>query len=331
MFNRKAFTLIELLVVISIIAILIGLLLPAVQKVRSAAARIQCQNNIRQIAFATLNFHEVEGAFPPARITERPVGSITPPDPRATYETDYPTWLVRILPYHERQNQYDQWTLTLNYARHPNDVRATVVKTYLCPVRRDTNFAISQTTFGPPIILPCGCRFPGAPVLGGAVTDYAGNMGDMSPGSAGLPTDFYWGGNGNGVLISSRGYNNGTAPGWVDKIRMLDIIDGSSNTFLVGELHVPKDKLNAVPENGPGYDGSRFYHSSRVAGPGVPLAYGPEDNVAGMGLFAFGSWHTGGVNFAFADGHVAFVRTTLNTDVLSRLSNRNDQLPVPEY
>jgi prepilin-type N-terminal cleavage/methylation domain-containing protein/prepilin-type processing-associated H-X9-DG protein len=331
MSNRRAFTLIELLVVLAIMAVLIGLLLPAVQKVREAAARTQCHNNLRQVALGTIHFHEVEGAFPPARIAEKPDGATTPPtDSRALTEPDFPTWAIRILPYLEQESMFREWDVTVPYRNHPDDVRARVVRTYLCPTRRGGDRAVSEPTKGPPIVLPCGCEFPGRPVAGGAVTDYAGNMGDLSPGTSGLPTDFYWGGNGTGVLISSRGYNGGRSPGWIDRIRMTDVSDGSSHTFLLGEMHVPRGKLSAVPENGPLYDGSRFYYSARVAGAGVPLATGPDDNVAGMGLFAFGSWHVGGVPFAFADGHVSSVKTTANSETLARLANRRNGLPVFE-
>jgi prepilin-type N-terminal cleavage/methylation domain-containing protein/prepilin-type processing-associated H-X9-DG protein len=324
--RRSAFTLIELLVVIAIIAVLIGLLLPAVQKVRETAAGLKCRNNLRQIALATIHFQENEGAFPPARIALRPGDSS---EAKIVNELDLPTWHVRILPYLEQENFARQWELTTPYKDHPDATRATAINHYLCPSRRGADNAISATTLGEPIVLPCGCQFPGLPIRGGAVTDYAGNMGDMAPGTSGLPTDFYWGGNGNGVLISSRGFQNGQRRGWRDRIRMTDITDGSSNTLLVGELHVKRNRLNTVPDNGPAYDGSRFYNSARVTGPGVALAAGPDDDVLGMSLFAFGSWHTGVVPFAFADGHVVNVRTTTNSEVLSRLAQRADGLPAP--
>lgn len=320
--KHRAFTLIELLVVIAIIAVLVGLLLPAVQKVREAAARLKCQNHLKQIALATLHFHETEGAFPPARIAERPGSSFA-------NEQDYPTWLIRILPQLEHDAFYRQWEMTTLYKDHPESTRATVISHYLCPSRRGSDNAVSQSTLGPPIVLPCGCQFPGRPVPGGAVTDYAGNMGDMSPGMAGLPTDFYWGGNGTGVLISSRGIDGGQRSGWIDRIRITDLTDGTTNTLLVGELHVRKNRLNTVPDNGPAYDGSRFYNATRVVGPGVPLANGPDDDVYGMSLFAFGSWHPGVTPFAFADGHVASLQNSLDTGLLGRLSHRRDGQVVP--
>src|SRR5262245_25158229 len=96
---RHAFTLIELLVVIAIIAILIGLLLPAVQKIPEAAARTSCTNNLKQLALACHNYHDVNNSFPPSRLGHR--GGLT--------------WAVLLLPYIEQDNFFKLWDITRLY------------------------------------------------------------------------------------------------------------------------------------------------------------------------------------------------------------------------
>jgi hypothetical protein len=192
--------------------------------------------------------------------------------------------------------------------------------------------AVIPTTSEPPIVLPCGCVFPGRTIPGGAVGDYAGNHGDLSPGSNNSPTDFYWGGNGTGLIISSRGVCQGSRPvNWIDRVRVADVRDGASNTLLVGEMHIRRGELAQAPGNGPMYNGVRFFTMSRVGGVGVPLARDLDDDVLGLGVYAFGSWHPGICQFAFADGRVIPVRTDINTNVLASLCHRADGRVIPEF
>lgn len=317
---RDGFTLVELLVVLATIGVMIALLLPAVQRVREAANAQTCRNNLKQIALAVFNFHDVNRCYPPARLVERPGGG-----PELSCGGEQPSWYVRILSHLDQATADPLWDLSRPYQDQPFEARSKVVATFLCPTRRSPLEATLPPTTSPPIKLPCGCSIPGQLIAGGAVGDYAGNHGDLSPGSSGLPTDFSWGGNGTGVIISSRPMCHGETPiRWYDRIRIKDVADGTSNTFLVGEMHVPLGKLAAVPDNGPLYDGSRFYNSTRVAGAGVPLAQSPTDRVGGMGLFAFGSWHPGVCHFAYADGRVAAVDVGVGSDLLERLANRAD-------
>src|SRR5437667_4384454 len=118
---RLAFTLIELLVVIAIIAVLIGLLLPAVQKIREAANRLKCQNNLKQIGLGLHNYHDANGAFPPAGVALTQLG-----------------WHVYLLPFIEQDNLYKKFDLTTpgsNYLLSPGrrELGQQRVAVYLCP------------------------------------------------------------------------------------------------------------------------------------------------------------------------------------------------------
>jgi prepilin-type processing-associated H-X9-DG protein len=313
--------LIELLVVIAIVGTLIALLLPAVQRVRESAAQTTCRSNLRQIALATTHFHDVYQAYPPARVVNIPEVY----NWHSGGKGQHTSWIVRILPFVEQEPAFRLWDLGLPYKDHADHVREHIVTTFICPTRRNTSQAVAPTSFTQRFVLPCGCVYPGDLTLSGATGDYAGNHGDMSPGAYGDVTDFYWGGNGTGVIISCRGHmDNNKVVDWLDKIRASQVTDGLSNTFLIGELHVMREAINTVPANGPIYDGSRFQYASRIGDPFVRLGRGPDDDVEGMGLFAFGSWHPDVCNFAFADGRVSAVRTSIDPMMLSRLCHRGD-------
>lgn len=319
---------VELLVVIAIIGVLVGLLMPAVQAAREAARRMDCSNRVRQLALATHMHHDTYGYFPPARYESRPDA-----DPSDQCGLETPTWLARVMPFVEQAALGQKWDFSKPWHQHPEAVRTVVPDIFLCPSRRSGtqpvgNRELRTTVSGGGGRLPCGCPIPVRPTdvsmdVDGALSDYAGNHGDLTPGAVGAPTDFYYGGNGTGVIISVRPEcKNGRAIGPSDKIRMNSVSDGTSNTFLFGEKFVPVNQLMEFPFDSPAYDGDHLPASCRLAGPGLRLANGPSDVLADM--FSFGSWHPGGVHFALVDGSTRFYSPEIDTKVLGALANRRD-------
>lgn len=310
----------ELLVVIAIIGVLISMLLPAVQQIRESARRTQCMNRLRQIGLATALFHDSYEAFPPARLYPKK-DAVAPLDAGR----NQPSWLVRILPFMDQQAFYNQWDLSESYTDQPEETVSHSLASFVCPSRRSIDNAQAPTQTEDVLVTsPCGCGgFIQVEVVGGATGDYAGNHGDLSPGSIGAATDYYYGGNGTGVIISSQAKENldGTLT-WLDKINYTSIADGSSNTVLAGELHVLPENLNTTPFNGPIYNGEELAAFTRVGGPGVPLL-GMSDESPSL-VFGFGSWHPGACNFVFTDGSTKSIANGIDTVTLGQICNRHD-------
>jgi type II secretory pathway pseudopilin PulG len=316
--RSRAFTIVELLVVITIIGTLIALLLPAIQAAREASRAAQCKSHLKQIGLATLQFNDTHNAFPPARLKSRGWQSYI-------CETTQPSWLVRIFPFLEESSQYARWNLYDPYESHPDDVREFISAAYVCPTRRSlTEAVISSGSFTKTVTYPCGCGGnETVQLFGGAVGDYAGNHGDFTGRADGGEADYYLGGNGTGVIISSRPLCRDTAPaGWIDKIRHKDLPDGASKTFLAGEMHVPMGRLAQVPENGPIYNGLDLPAFARIGGPGIPLARSADDTY--MPIIGFGSWHPGVCPFVLADGSVNSIDDFVDTEILRSYCHRAD-------
>ena len=284
--ERQAFTLIELLVVIAIIGVLVGLLLAAVQSVRQAAARAQCQNNIRQLAIALHQVHDTRQALPPGH------RSLTNRD-----FMPFSGWTIDVLPFIDQQPLYNQsrtayrrFPLPFINPPHPLD---KVVVTYNCP--SDPRVSTSQ------ISTRTKTRI--------AFTSFLGVSGKVT-------TDK------SGVLFQDS------------RLSLLSITDGTSNTLMLGERPPSTDfqfgwwyagigqALTGSAEMILGVREKNLLPivSGSPCGPGnYPFKPSRFDDQCGM--FHFWSPHSGGANFAFADGSVRFIRYEAN-DIMPALATR---------
>ncbi len=292
---RIGFTLIELLVVITVISILIALLVPAVQKVREAAARLQCTNNIKQIALASHNYHDANKKLPYA-VADRQPGEWT---------DTWVTGLIQILPYLEQDAVAKRWNprlprhdssteVTLGYSN--NSLQKMLIPTYTCP---------SMT--------------PPTGALGGAENRaycsylYCAGTLDVTLLHYVAPDPAF-----NGAVVPYRDPSNAAtaSSGNRQRTKLASITDGTSNTFLVGETDfkpagVPSTSMGGVWAYGYiGFAwGSTFHpfnkhnHTSTVYG-------------------AFRSEHVGGGNFALADGSVRFVSESIPNTTYQAFATR---------
>jgi len=285
---RKAFTLIELLVVIAIIAVLIGLLIPAVQKVREAANRMACANNLKQLGLAFMNYEGAIGSFPP----------LWGKDPAQASDVHWPT---RLLPWLEQEPLYRQYDRSRAWNDSANLFASTTrVACYLCP-------SVGVGRSGP----------NGA--TGGreyAAIDYT-PMRDVDTVlmQLGLVTTT---GQNLGVFYSPMSLSAG--------IRLVEVTDGVSNTLMLGEdAAMPVAMLNGRPAGGDygtaGWAGP--YPETNLDGCNPDGTLGGPIAMNGTNAFEFYSFHTGGGNFLMADGRVMFLRQHMPIATIAELVTRS--------
>jgi prepilin-type N-terminal cleavage/methylation domain-containing protein/prepilin-type processing-associated H-X9-DG protein len=298
--NRRAFTLIELLVVIAIIAILIGLLLPAVQKVREAAARMSCQNNLKQIALAAHNFHDTEGSLP--YNTQHQGGWDW------GFQQNQRSWsfLARLLPHVEQSPLKNQLNIRNTTPTEANGntflqnqaLLATSIKFFFCP-SDDAQGKVSDTI---------RANLQGVTVT---LSNYKGVNG----------SNWCWGTfTNNGPTGNCDGLQAGDGLFYrIDfqkKKKLTDITDGTSGTFMIGE-DIPSLNAHCTWPYANGVGGTTAIppnHNKRANG----TLYDPYNDWPQ--LYSFRSKHSGGLQFALADGSVRFVRDSISTQTYRALS-----------
>jgi prepilin-type processing-associated H-X9-DG protein len=310
-----------LLVVISIIAVLIGLLVPAVQKVRDAANNTQCKNNLKQIGLALLNYHDTNKKFPPGHECHKSNG-LGATDGTIGNPYYFSNWAIELLPFVEQDNVYKLYNHTVFNAHASNAaVRVTYVPVYTCPSDPNGNQVLTPET---------------AP-RGGSVPYMTASYRGM----AGIDTDEFdqWGGYPSEVAVNLAKYPTTrgllhSVDDWNGTIqeKLSNVTDGTSNTVAVGERATKTHNTRGTFWA----DSFNLYSLSGVYANSISLVADYDLCVATLApldpapcKYGWGSLHTGGINFVFIDGHVTTISTNINTTILACLATISGGEVVP--
>lgn len=328
---RRGFTLIELLVVIAIIAVLVGLLLPAVQKVRDAAGRMKCSNNLKQLGIAVLAYHDQYGSFPSGHIEQCPPGTAVGSSSGCTF---YANWSILILPFIEQGNLYNTYSLKVpNYMPGFLTNQATCqqhIPLYDCPADERTNQLIAPETVAP---------------RGSGNTDltYMTSSYKAMTGIADYASTNTFGGYWDEVQNAGKQHPDGIGAFHGDGFsglkpsQIADFLDGTSNTIILGE-RVMKNHYTRGPFWG---DSFNLYSLSAAYPPvnaAIAVYLSPDyDNCQSIVnsnycKYGWGSMHSGGnINFLFGDGSVRSIPPNIDLTLFTWLSSIRGGEVIPIF
>jgi hypothetical protein len=321
--------------------------LNAVKKVREAAARSQCANNLKQIGLAVHTYHDANRKLPPTYIRQ-----------------DWVTWAVLILPYLEQDNAYKRWDVQLRYYDQPNvgnpalDPTSHSVPVYFCPSRRGPDVGLSVATG----TAATAQDVPSSPAAAGytSFSHRPGGMGDYAACNGSVDSLDGNGAMGISAVIAAVKPDGSAVTGtaltqlfqqpagtritqWRSQTSIASIKDGTSNTFVIGEKHVRPANRWGKDEDRSIYNGQWARIFRRMAGIGAaanlnfPLVSDPNDSWSSQtpireSFQRFGGPHTGICQFVFGDGSVRPISTSVDDVTLTRLAERADGQVIPgEY